>query len=371
MKHYLKVYKARLHVLSPTFVGNGKEISKKEYRLSYGDQKVIVYDPAKFYQVVTSNSKTRQYEDFLLNDPKSDLNEWLEYNHLNPDAFTDAIRYTVDFGDRLEAGNSKTQIMEFVKDPFGEPYVPGSSIKGMLRTILLGYEIKHNPSEYRTKTEDMRRYRSNKPDRKAFAKEAKSIESVAFNNLNKDRNNKHNAVNDVLQGLIVSDSRPLECSDLVLCQKIDYNTEEQEHALNIMRECVKSGVDIEFDLTIDTDSFKYDAERLMLAIKEFNEMYYDCFLSRFGSKPRQEDTVYLGGGVGYVSKTFIYPLLGSRDGVGVAQEVFKSTLPPRIFNEHGHGKDIKIGVSPHILKCTRYNGRRFQMGMCRFEMNPI
>ena len=34
MKDYLKVYKAKILVMSPTFVGSGKDISKKEYRLS-------------------------------------------------------------------------------------------------------------------------------------------------------------------------------------------------------------------------------------------------------------------------------------------------------------------------------------------------
>ena len=45
MKDFLKVYKAKLHILTPTFIGSGKEISKKEYRLLMRDQKIAVYDP--------------------------------------------------------------------------------------------------------------------------------------------------------------------------------------------------------------------------------------------------------------------------------------------------------------------------------------
>lgn len=371
MKDYLKVYNAKLHVLSPTFVGSGKDISKKEYRLSYENQKVIVYDPAKFYQVVASNNKTRQYEDFLLKDSRSDLNAWLQCNHLDPKAFSEAIRYSIDFGDRLEEGNSKTQIMEFCKNPYGKPYIPGSSLKGMLRTVLLGYEIRHNPNRYRSLSETISSFEAKKPNRSVFQKEAKQIEGKAFNTLEKDKKNAGNAVNDVLQGLIVSDSKPLECSDLVLCQKIDYNTDKQEHKLNIMRECLKHGVDVEFDITIDTTTCKYDIAAIFEAIKEFNEMYFDCFLSKFGANPRPEDTVYLGGGVGFVSKTIIYSLLGNDAGVSVAQEVFRNTLPQRVFNEHGHKNDTRLGVSPHILKCTRYHGRRFQMGMCQFIMTEV
>lgn len=369
MKDYLKVYKAKLHVLSPTFVGSGKEISKKEYRLSYEDQKVIVYDPAKFYQVVANNNKTRQYEDFLLKDPRSDLNAWLGYNHLDPNAFSEAIRYSIDFGDRLEEGNSKTQIMEFCKDPYGKPYIPGSSIKGMLRTILLGYEIKHKRNEYRVVLNKAKSLKGKMSNNQIYKQEAKQIEEKAFNTMGRDENNKGNAVNDVMQGLIVSDSKPLECSDLVLCQKIDYNTDKQEHKLNMMRECLKPGATIEFDLTIDKQC-EYDKDEIFKAIKEFNEMYYDCFLSKFDCEACPIDTVYIGGGVGFVSKTIIYFLLDDNDGVKETQEVFKNTLRNNYF-KHGHQNDVRLGVSPHILKCTRYNGRRFQMGMCRFEMNPV
>ena len=346
MKDYLKVYKAKLHVLSPTFVGSGKEISKKEYRLSYADQKVIVYDPAKFYQLIAKNNKTRQYEDFLLNEKVADLYSWLKNNRLNFDEINDAVRYTVDFGDSFKI--IRTHIMEFSKDAYGNPYVPGSSLKGILRTILLDYEIR------------------NDTDRFADKSNAKMIETEVFNTCGKDKDNLSNAVNDVLQGLIVSDSKPLKNSDLVLCQKIDLNIEKQENKLNIMRECIKPGTAIEFDITIDTSICKYDSGLIMKAINEFNNMYYECFLSKFDFEQSPDDTVYLGGGVGFVAKTYIYPLLGYKKGLKETQNILQKS-----FKRHGHFKDIKIGVSPHILKCTRYQGSRYQMGMCKFTMTEV
>lgn len=371
MNNYLKVYNAKLHVLSPTFVGSGKEISKKEYRLSYGTQKAVVYDPAKFYEILSKQGKASQYENFLLNDRNSDLNEWMIKNQLKPAVFDSAIRYSIDFGDRLDSGNSKVQIMEFMKDAYDKPYVPGTSIKGMLRTILLGYEIKHNRGRYSTASASIENYQSDESNRYIFSKDIKNIESAAFNTLHKDEKNPNNAVNDVLQGLIISDSKPLHCENLVLCQKIDYLVDKTEQKLNILRESLKPGTDIEFTITIDSSVCKYDQETIMEAIKEFNEMYYGCFLSKFGSKSRPEDTVYLGGGVGFVSKTIIYPMLGSEKGTRVAQKVFKNTLSDKKYREHGHANDDKIGVSPHVLKCTRYREKRFQIGMCRFEMSEI
>lgn len=36
-----------------------------------------------------------------------------------------------------------------MRDPYGNPYIPGSSIKGMLRTILLAADIMKNPLYYK------------------------------------------------------------------------------------------------------------------------------------------------------------------------------------------------------------------------------
>lgn len=371
MKDYLKVYKAKILVMSPTFVGSGKDISKKEYRLSTEAQKVVIYDPAKFYQLMKKAGKASQYENFLMNDSMYDLETWMSDNRISFSSVDKAMRYSVSCGDRMEFGKSKVQIMEFAKDPYGLPYVPGTSIKGMLRTILLGYEISQNPEKYSQLADRIKDFQSNRPDRKNFRREANDIEITAFNTLDREDVKTENAVNDNLQGLVISDSKPLRLDDLVLCQKIEYHTNNEEKPLNILRECLRYGTYIEFTITIDTQVCPYDVNKIMEAVKVFNDMYYDCVLSKFNSKKRPPDTVYLGGGAGFVSKTIIYSIFGADKGVEVAENVFRNTLPQKVFMTHGHQKDSQYGVSPHILKCTRLNGKRFQMGMCRLIIEDL
>ena len=60
-----------------------------------------------------------------------------------------------------------------------------------------------------------------------------------------------------------------------------------------------------------------------------------------------DETVFLGGGSGFVSKTVIYSLLGEREGVQAVQDIFDKTYVPK---EHKHYKDCRLGVSPHVLK---------------------
>ena len=79
-------------------------------------------------------------------------------------------------------------------------------------------------------------------------------------------------------------------------------------------------------------------------------------------------TVYLGGGTGYFTKTVLYPLLGYKEGLRTASRILDQTLPPKIREKHGHNLDARKGVSPHMLKCTEYRGKRYQMGMCTISL---
>ncbi len=371
MNDYLKVYKATLHTVSPVFVGSGKEIDKKEYRLSFADQKIIVYDPGKLYMALKQLGKSKKYEDMLLYDTKANLNYWMRDNNISPQDIASAIRYSIDWGDRMELGKSKTSIMEFMKDPYGLPYIPGTSIKGMLRTILLSYEISTNKELYHSNSNDIKNYRANRISNSNYGREANSVEKRAFRRLSRDEKHPEDAVNDVLQGMILSDSKPLDLDDLVLCQKIEVHTDYQEKPLNILRECIRPETDIEFTLTIDTQCCNYDVNTIFDAINKFNDMYYSCFQSKYKEEKAPENTVYLGGGVGFVSKTFIYPMFGATEGVKTTMKVMENTMNPKSFALHKHKNDERSGVSPHILKCTRYNGVRYQMGQCRLELKEI
>ena len=61
----------------------------------------------------------------------------------------------------------------------------------------------------------------------------------------------------------------------------------------------------------------------------------------------------------------IYALFEGKDGVQVTKDIFEKTNVPR---EHKHYKDLRLGVSPHILKCTRYKGKEYMMGQCEINI---
>ena len=99
----------------------------------------------------------------------------------------------------------------------------------------------------------------------------------------------------------------------------------------------------------------------------FNEICYERFYSHFGRGDNRKGIVWIGGGVGYLSKTVIYSLF-DREAVQVAQGIFKGTLSEKIFRQHKHDKDRSLGVSPHVCKCTRYNNQLYDMGKCQLRV---
>lgn len=111
----------------------------------------------------------------------------------------------------------------------------------------------------------------------------------------------------------------------------------------------------------------------MEAVQRFSERYQEAFLSKFtGNHTISDRTVFLGGGSGFVSKTMIYSLFEGREAVAVTKDIFEKTeAPSKNKNEKDkHAKDMIYGVSPHILKCTRYQGKEYMMGQCEMTLHP-
>ena len=68
-----------------------------------------------------------------------------------------------------------------------------------------------------------------------------------------------------------------------------------------------------------------------------------------------------------VEKGSIHALLGE-NGVKRVSEIINATIAPKVRAQHKHYKDAGLGVSPHMLKCTQYDGRLYEMGACTLSI---
>lgn len=371
-ENYLKHYEMELRILSPVYIGSGEKIGKKEYIFLPLKKTVLVPDLGKMYAALVKKGADREYQQYMLEDTSIPLGIWLKDHKFTMQDYQLWTKYEMNSGDSLLGSGGKQgrthEIQCFIKDAYGMPYIPGSSIKGMLRSALLAYEIRKNPEKYENIKQDILANVSHREKRNEFwQKEDLELETTAFHILNREGQKRENAVNSIMAGIVVGDSSPIDTKRLTLSQKIDYTVSGTERPFPILRETIMPGTVVPFELTIDTQICQYKIEDIKTALELFNQICYERFYSHFGRGDNRKGIVWIGGGVGYLSKTVIYSLF-DREAVQVTQSIFRGTLPERIFRQHKHDKDRSLGVSPHVCKCTRYNDQLYDMGRCQLRV---
>lgn len=364
----MRNYTLTLRTEGPVFVGDGGKIGKKEYIYMRGERRVYIPDMVKMYRFFEEKKLSGAYEDYLLYD-RRDFAAWLRDQKLcSPRQFLRWTAYFVDSADAVVEERGKREILTFQKDAYGCPFVPGSSAKGMLRTVLLGAWTARDGAKLDETRRAVRQADLRVGRTRLLKRETGQIEETLLHTLRRNEKRPADAVNDMLSGLRVGDSRPLSTDDLILCQKIDVTTDGERRPLPIFRECLRPGVEISFDLTLEPEYFPYPADELTQAAERFRETYQQCFRGAFPTNAvRGGGTVYLGGGCGYATKTVAYPLLG-KSGLERVSQVIDATLPPQARSQHRHSLDKRKGASPHMLKCTQYRGQLYEMGACSIEI---
>lgn len=375
MNDYLQHYQMKITALSPIHIGNGILIGKKEYIQKSLRQPVIIPDLGKMFHDLQLLRKDVAFEKYMLGNEKMGLGQWMQQENIPEEKIDSWKKYSLYSGDafiRPENGKAAMPkgILAFVKDAYGMPYVPGSSIKGMMRTALLALEVQEHPQKFnrikKAVEEVADRYGGQGRNKNYLKRETDELEIEAFHILEKNEKSKKNAVNSCLSGMIVSDSKPIALKNLTLSQKIDYSLSGKEMPLPILREALIPGTEIFFELTIDTSICQYTIKDILRALDYFQEVSYQYFYSRFRRGNNAPGTVWLGGGTGFLSKTVLYPIFEDQ-AVRITDAVFRNTLGKN-YNVHKHNQDISKRLAPHMCKCTRYRNQLYDMGMGRIEM---
>lgn len=371
MKDYLKNYHVRMRTCAPVFIGDGTKVGNREYIFLPAQHKVIIPDLNRMYDALMKKGKRKAFEEYMLSE-KIPLGSWLRDQGFSVRDYGLFSRYTLDAGEYFMAsertGGSKPpqDILCFMKDPYGQPYIPGSSLKGILRTALLAWIVKDNP-KYQEQLDAIESAQSSdRASRRFLEKEDGRLERAVFHTLYRPDTRPDDAVNSIMSGLIVSDSSPLSTEQLTLSQKIDYSLDGNERRLPILRETLKPDTVLEFDVTIDSTVFPYEMGDLLEALDWFNGEYYEVFGKKFGRGNPEPGIVWLGGGSGFAAKTVIYALYPERRALELTDRIMWNTVGNK-YTEHHHGEDISKGIAPHMYKCTRYDGKLYDMGMTKIE----
>ena len=384
-----------LKVVGPVFIGSGESLTKREYyldedgALGKGRNMVHVLDMHKLMAVLAKKNLFDAYQKYQLGDIGVGLNDFFDRNAFSVNEIRPLVKYTMHAG---VAKDKYAEINAFMKDGAGNPYVPGSSIKGALRTAFLAANLgqRQPPNKF----PQLQQMRGNDVKRE-MKQESTQLENRVFRRLGLEEYNGRasrqvkwdDAVNDIFRAVHISDSEPISPTQLIACQKIDYSKTDSlteplhSGAINTYRECLKPGTEIKFFLTIDKQLAERTKKKtgieitrgtISAALRAFYQAYtaqhVDLFQwEKWPDLGNNATPLLMGGGAGYHTKTIALAYWG-KDYVDVVGRMMQV-----LFSKHHHDKDAALGVAPHALELTNVKksetaGDILPFGLCTLQM---
>lgn len=358
---FLEVYDLTLTTRTPLFVGSGEKYTKNQYVYNNA---VILLDEEAFFHALVEKGYIDDYESFMQGQ-NGDLRRFLNDHHLmtNKRVQDNLISRII----KTEANFKPGDLYLFQRNANGA-YVPGSSVKGALRTVWLMNRVLEDKRPHTLPPANSAKI--------AFPEQ----DYVNLLSLRKDENGAiaDDIANSIFRGISVSDSLPISDNDLFIGGKHDVypSGEEKKKQVPMYRECVSpKGVSLHFKLTLDQSILKgrITKESLLEDIKSFDHYYKKTYEDKF-KRPQNANAItaesapggmlILGGGAGFFSKSLAYPYLDEEQGLDwVSQRLDK------LFGENGnHGKGKEKEISPHMMKYTSYNGQLYPYGYCEVDL---
>lgn len=225
-----RVYEVSLSLLTPLHIGSGKELLKDYDYVTRGGRTWVMNADAFLEHLQNADGS---FDDRLIGRPASELLGSSDYQ-----TDKEFFRYTLEGEPRSQSYGAV--VREQYKDAFDRPYVPGSSLKGALRTVLAWHGFQER--KLKLDVQELRGSRS-------WA--GQGLERQIFG---RDPNH------DLLRALQVADSQPLgvERLQLVNAQVI---TGSEKYGSPIELEAVRSDSAFHTTITVDEALHSEAAER--------------------------------------------------------------------------------------------------------------
>ncbi len=385
---HLKRYKMKLTTLSPVFIGSGEALSGLDYFFDNSKNQLNIIDENKIAKYLNQNHLIDGFIKYIANKKDVKFFEWAKINNINPSKL-DIYKKIYKYSSKDIKVLNKVNLI--IRNTAGKAYIPGSSIKGAIRTAILIKKLKENPElrlKYQQKIKNIFEQCDNRKDiNNVLSGIEKDIEtdllciSAPTRELSKESL-------DVFRGIQISDSLGIEDKNLNLYKKCDYTLHSQNvHFIPLFRECINSYVDTEFSITLDTNISmlqNIDIEYILKALEEYAKFWhtivsvFDKDSDRFNLYMPNEDEDYnanfcIGGGAGFLTKTIIYSILDKETAKNAVRIYLDKNFTKNAKNSsqkipaHNHEKQDKE-ISPRTLKLAEENGDYINLGWCNISI---
>lgn len=329
-------YKVELTVLSSVHIGAGAEtdIIKCDYIKRPNEDKITIINEKELFAYLEGMKLGELYVDFVEGN-RGDLYTFLTQNcRLNVSVCNNLINKVKKYEIDCYANNFRN-IKAFIKDKItGKPYIPGSSIKGMLATAIQAYKEKNHRLETYTTWES---YNSKPYNVKDELKEIMRTVSVSDSSLID------------LDNLYVTDIRYAHPSKVIKSKIPQYY------------EMLYENTTVTFNLNLQDESV-ISINEIKEMLKDYCNAYEKYYANVFSfNNPTMEivnadkDAIkcYLGAKTGFPTKSTYYqvnPITAPEEIISILDKAFKARKGKH-FNEKGK--------SPACLKCVEFNTNEY------------
>lgn len=370
-----------LACLSPVHVGSGETLRAFEYLYDPERREAYFLDEARWVRFLGRHHLMDAFAAYIGraaqkiagggNAPGESVWEWLLRQGADAEELRSLAARTAaaSLGSLAAQRRTLNDIACQAAHGGGHPYVPGSSLKGALRTAILYAGIQDSKSAALRAACAERLRACTELDGRSFRRELAAVARCLEHAL-LDRHRQ-----SAMRGLLVSDACCLDAEQrTILAKKFDVTTYgkpggDGRQALPVTRECLPAGTKLRFTLAFDPASLRplgfrhpddlfraakaYLRDGLALQREAFGAAYPEEFAGA-----AQADLL-LGGGTGFFATTLAYPLFAdAADGRAVVRRMLQ-----RLFPRHRHAA-LDGALAPRTMKFTKNDGGRSFFGLC-------
>lgn len=282
-----EIFNVEYEILTPVSIGNGIKIAKTELGL-FSDQEFIrKINLDSFFETIPA-TKIGQITEKIKHSRNDYLNNILKNEKITLDTLIGeydlSFLYRYSHDDLLKL----REIISFIKTPFSRPYLPGSSIKGWLRTAMLYYYLKTINETNQNLDKLDSKFRQFPSEKKQMFKK-----KLEMHNIVEDDIFGRDPKEDIFKYITISDTESIDPTHLKLGQVLIFHPAESGGKIEfkslgfpIYTELLNKGVKLSGRITLTKDLNAFKKE--FLRSDSYSAKIRRAILNHFFEKSREE-----------------------------------------------------------------------------------
>ena len=368
-----------LRVVTPVNIGDGTSLSPIEYLYNYKENTVMLLHQLEWHQYLKRKRLLAEYEKYLtyLKSKPIPLYDWLT-RLLSRHDFSEiqlglAVRAKIKANSQEYSSDSKKSLNTFqtcLRSVSGDVYIPGSSIKGVIRTAILYHLLKQDKKTCEELKKEINKlinsnYRGNISG-KLNAISRSYEEKLLHKKVTEESAGRTIEINQLLfRGISCSDAISKNKTTTQVLQKVDLLLSGNKivRYLPLFRESILGGSEFHFTITLDMKLMKLfgiqSGQQLIDIVEDYtksiNSLLFGAFKESHSAvfQTLKDMNMYIGNNTGFLHKTLFAALYDKPEDI--------VTITKRILKERDKGIDFKHEldsiISPRTLKATKIDGQ--------------